>query len=76
MMTGRYSMPAIMFASLMSTAATAGPLWKDVEAGMTAEQVRTLYPDAKQRSDRTEVKDTCRCLTAPAMCASCIRPGL
>lgn len=42
--------------ALVSTPAISQPLWQNVEAGMTAEQVRSLYPDAKQRPDKTEIK--------------------
>ena len=41
---------------LAATPAISQPLWQNIEGGMTVVQVRTLYPDAKQRGDRTEIK--------------------
>ena len=44
----------ILFAS---PAAAGTPLWQNIEEGMTAPQVRALYPAAVQRRDRIDIRD-------------------
>lgn len=33
------------------------PMWQNVEAGMTVDQVRALYPNARVRRDKIEIRD-------------------
>ena len=41
----------------ITTPAFADPLWQNVEEGMTAEQVIALYPNARVRRDKIEIRD-------------------
>lgn len=54
MMPKSYKVACIALA--LASPVAAQPLWQNVEAGMTPEQVKALYPDAKQRPDKTEIK--------------------
>lgn len=50
----------VLAAAISACAASpvsAQQLWQNINAGMTADQVRALYPDADRRSDSTIVRD-------------------
>lgn len=53
-----YVKKLILFAaaSLTATPAMAGPLWQNVEAGMTVKEVMALYPKADRKSKYVEIK--------------------
>ncbi len=48
----------VMSVVLAASPAVAGtPLWQNVEEGMTVQQVLALYPAARQRRDRLDIRD-------------------
>lgn len=48
-------MLAMMIAAV--TLQTTEPLWQNIEAGMTPEQVTALYPEARVRRGKIEIRD-------------------
>lgn len=52
------------------------PLWQNIETGMTAEQVVALYPNARVRRDKIEIRDYRPLPNCPSTVVIAMRPNV
>lgn len=63
-------------AMLLSSPVAAEPLWQNIETGMTAEQVVALYPNARVRRDKIEIRDYRPLPNCPSTVVIAMRPNV
>lgn len=63
-------------AAIIASPVAAEPLWQNIETGMTAEQVVALYPNARVRRDKIEIRDYRPLPNCPSTVVITMRPNV